>query len=85
MTEYFVRNLTPRSWQIAKFEDGSKEPSEIYKVTDYPSQDRMHCDCLGFRRATDEYTHKHIVMVLGNIESGYNYFDENFVGKKVFE
>lgn len=82
MTEYFVRQLTPRTYQIAKFED-SKEPTEIYKVTETSTNDYFHCDCMGFRRSPSQ-EHKHVVMAMLNSELKYNYFDGQINGSKVF-
>ena len=81
-SEYFVRNLTPRKFQIAKFEDGSKEPTDIYTVTEHPSNDWMHCNCMGFRRSQSQ-EHKHIIMASLLAEEGLNYFDDNMKGETV--
>jgi hypothetical protein len=83
MTDYFVRNLTPRKYQIAKFEDG-KEPTEIYTVTENTSNDYFHCDCQGFRRNQSQ-EHKHIRMAMLLSELGFNHFDEDVNGEKVLD
>jgi len=83
MIEYFVRNLTPRTFQIAKFED-TDEPTEIYKVTENLSTNWFHCDCMGFRRNQSQ-DHKHILMAMWHQEKGFNYFSgEKLEGSTVF-
>jgi hypothetical protein len=83
MTEYFIRNITPRKFQIAKFTDGSKEPTEIYNVTENLANNYFHCDCMGFRRAPSQ-EHKHVIMAIALAEEGCNHFDENLKGYKAF-
>lgn len=83
MIEYYARNITPRKFQIAKFEDGSKEPAEIYTVTENVSNNWFHCDCMGFKRNQSQ-EHKHIIMAIALAEEGCNFFTEDLKGSKVF-
>ncbi len=82
MTDYFIRHLTPRVTQIAKFED-SKEPEAIYKVTENTANNYYHCDCPGFRR-NQAQDHKHILMTIMHDEYGFNYMDEELNGQVIF-
>ena len=79
--EYFIRQLDNKHYQIAKFEE-TKEPTEIYTVTENLSNGYFHCDCFGFRRNQTQ-DHKHVIMAMYNKKHGYNYFDENGTGKQL--
>lgn len=81
MVDYFIRQVTPRKYQIAKFED-TKEPTDLYYVTETKTNGWFHCDCQGFRRNQSQ-EHKHIVMAIMLSDYGFNHFDEEFNGNKL--
>lgn len=79
--DYFIRKLNNKVYQIAKFEE-TKEPTELYTVTENLSNGYFHCNCMGFRRNQSQ-DHKHVIMAMYHKEHGYNHFSDSLDGKKL--
>lgn len=79
--EYFIRQLSNKKWQIAKF-DSTKEPTDIYFVEKVLKNEYYSCSCMGFRRNQTQ-DHKHIGMVMYLEQHEYNHFTEEGIGSKV--